>query len=392
MIQRRGKGQWKTVQSVSDAKRLIESHILIPPNYIFSLRKTFSLEDQAKLIYDMTCELSKFNYDKIIYRKMILNMIHILHKASSNKLINAILDSLMFDRNADVTVKVILEVILAQDLVRQDEELFATAIAFVVDLGVGFKRLDPQHLNKKIGKSISLISQALNYVSKSSDIRIRLSLLYYFCHIEAEEKNKPILKKILSRFGFSVLDQLFNWFFVKKTEQVSLVFFIEILPSILSLEGSFQEIINDIFKKFMLKDPSRFALFGSFFIDYLAEAHKEDVALQQTFLRHLGILYKIASDINQKILGISLLEIIKKDAGPFKNELLQHLATSSSIRKNFRRMALDMRDGNKILKLEIKPMFGKRKRGRKPSLSHLHHIGPCSQVVLVQQVPYFKAS
>jgi len=322
-----------------------------------------------------------------------------LANAASEKLMHAFLVELFAQPSCDDACWALVEISLTSEVSerKHDHDIFEMSVALICELGISiqeYNRAYPGEFNRATAL-LDHIATYLLSVSNTNSSCIRLSLLHYFGVTEQATTAKTCFNRIMSRFGHTVLDHLFNLLFRKRSEAVALQYLLENLPFVLAADRHSQKIVHETFKFYMLKQPERFALFIQAFSDSLNELDVNFDDARKTFLQHLGAMLKVASDVNHKQLGREFLtSILKFRAEPFCKELVAGIHAEPEIRKPFRELLDQMvasGDGHEAQTADSVAQFRSTKRGRKPSFSRADGMGTLHQVHYLGAIDIQKA-
>jgi hypothetical protein len=211
---------------------------------------------------------------------------------------------------------------------------------------------------------------------------------------------EPVIKlnRVMNRFGFTVLDTLFDQLFDKKTEGVALQFVVDNVPFLLLAGDEGQGIFAEILKSYLYKQPERFTLFLDVFSDVLARREQVLAAdgeqIKITWLKHLAQLFQLANEIDHNLLAKEIiLAICKFEDLPFGRELLSRISKFHGVRPLFKEVAIKLQSSsNKEMLFESYSQFRSKKRGRRPSFSKSDSINTLGQIVFLGDSGRQKAS
>jgi hypothetical protein len=278
-----------------------------------------------------------------------------------------------------------------------DGDIFEMAVALICELGISIQEYEKAYPGE-FDRAQALLDHIATYllsVSNANSACIRLSLLHYFGVTEHTSQPKHSFNRIMSRFGHTVLDHLFNLLFRKRSEAVALQFLLENLPYVLEADRHSQKIVHETFKYYMLKQPERFSMFIQAFADELI--HKKTQGYEEsrkTFVQHLGAMLKVASDVNHKQLGREFITAMLKFSGdPFSREVLDAVGGDVEIRRPFLDLLEQLRAGKEGADTDAAvAQFRSSKRGRKPSFARAEGLGTMHQVHYLGGIEVQKAS
>lgn len=391
---------WKGAKSVDEAKRLIDYGVLLAWKDSRPLKKLLNEEELEDVARHFAKRMAERVESRLPEEILIESLLVFLVNTHSEKILNGFLEEVLLQPNFTEACMILTELAITADISDSEhsEDLFSMAVALICELGTAIFSLRKQYPKefRGAGRIMDHISTYLLSVSNSSNPCIRLSLVHYFGVVEQGSVNKPGFNRIMGRFGHTVLEHLFVQLFQKKTEAVALQFLLENLPYVLEGDNHCQNILYETLKFYMLKKPDRFCLFIHTLAKYLRDDPDECWGMsRQVFLKHLGVLLKVISDLNHKVLGRELLIVIVSfDREPFRNELIQRIRDEETIRSTFIQI-LDklMKSQSQGAVLEdVNLPFKTGKRGRKPSFSRNEDLNSMNQVSFLGQRQMARAS
>jgi hypothetical protein len=224
---------------------------------------------------------------------------------------------------------------------------------------------------------------------------IRLSLVHYFGVIEHGQTHHHAVSRLMSRFGHTVLDQLFSLLFKKRSEAVALQYLIENLPFLLEADIATQKIVHDTFRTYMLKQPERFCLFLQAFSDDLSSREETTFqAAQMQFLNHLAVLFRVVSEVNQKQLAGELINGFTKFADfPVIHQILKDLGADPRVKPQFLELLVTaIKSESPEEAAGNVASFRANRRGRRPSFARAEGLGTLHQVHYLSGLEVPKAS
>ena len=392
-------GTWKNIKSIDDAKNLVDLGVLLSWADVRQLKKVLSQEDCKELTCYFAIRLAERVDSRFPEEILIESLLIFLTNNHEEEVLNAFLEELVEQPNALGACRILVELAITIDISDSEHygEIFSFAVALICELGRLIEgegvRLNEDGLDTS--KILAHISTYLLSVSNSSDMCVRLSLVHYFGATEGGSVQKPGFNRIMSRFGHTVLEHLFTLLFNKKTEAVALQFLLENTPFILEADNHCQKILHETWKFYMLKKPERFSLFIQALTNHIAalpEA-KAEIA-RRVYLQHLGVLLKVASDVNHKDLGREILCALGAFSNdPFRNTLVTSLSEDKNLRQNFRNLMFKLIDGQSAEQvLDKEGSFKSSKRGRRPSFARVDNAKPIFQATYLGNQSVAKAS
>jgi len=369
---------WKNITDVPSAKKLVDMGHLLPWGDGRTVIKILGDQGSAELVQHIAVRLGDRYNDRLAAEILVESLYAILTAASSEKIMIAFLEELFGSNEFESVTRHLVEISLGGE-VGEDElskAVVSSAVALICEIGLNIQRVeddDPGRIDKSKSLSDHIAAYLLS-VSNTNVQAVRLSLLRYFSQIEYGDSGKKNYTRLMSRFGHSIMEALFQQLFVKKSEKVAAQFLLENLPCALEAGGETQRMLHETLKQHMLKESERFCLFmhelGSHLIGISQEGALCPAA--ESYARHLVALYKVTSDLGHKDLGREVLQELYKFS-PFGDcaQWIRSIETSAEIRRAFRELAAEYR--TKVVESgkggKVVSQFRVYKRGRKPSLS-----------------------
>jgi len=370
--------QWKNTTDIATAKKLIDMGHLLPWNDGKIVLKVLGDEGASDLVRYIAARLGDRYNDRLAAEILVESLYAVLTASSSEKIMIAFLEELFSSDEFENVTRHLVEISLGGEVGEDDlsKSVVSAAVALICEIGLNIQRIEDEE-EGRIEKAKSLSDHIAAYllsVSNTNVQAVRLSLLRYFSQIEYGHTLKTNYGKLMSRFGHSIMEALFQQLFVKKSEKIAAQFLLENLPCALEGSSETQKILHETFKQHMFKESERFCLFLHELGTHVLSLGQEDqlCPAAESYARHLVALYKVTSDLGHKELGREVLQELHKFSG-FGDcgKWIKSLEVSSEIRRVFRDLATDYRvkvvesgKGGKVVS-----QFRMSKRGRKPSLS-----------------------
>jgi hypothetical protein len=144
----------------------------------------------------------------------------------------------------------------------------------------------------------------------------------------------------------------------------------------------------------MLKKPDRFCLFIHTLAQSLMLSDTSPLS-KQVFLKHLGVLLKMVSDLNNRDLGKEILTTIVSFEGVgFRDDLISRIRNDRSIKPYFYLTLEKILKSNKYGSLNdaLNNAYKTGKRGRRPSFAKFEGLKPMDQVSFLGQKQIVRAS
>jgi hypothetical protein len=390
---------WKGTKSVDQSKQLIDYGVMLKWRDMRTLRRSFSEAEEQEIIRHFARRLVERRGQRLQAEILVESAMIWLANAASERLLHAFLEELFAQPGCDEASWALVEIALTSEVSENshDGDIFEMAVALICELGISIQEYEKAYPGE-FDRAQALLDHIATYllsVSNANSACIRLSLLHYFGVTEHTSQPKHSFNRIMSRFGHTVLDHLFNLLFRKRSEAVALQFLLENLPYVLEADRHSQKIVHETFKYYMLKQPERFSMFIQAFADELI--HKKTQGYEEsrkTFVQHLGAMLKVASDVNHKQLGREFITAMLKFSGdPFSREVLDAVGGDVEIRRPFLDLLEQLRAGKEGADTDAAvAQFRSSKRGRKPSFARAEGLGTMHQVHYLGGIEVQKAS
>ncbi len=398
MIEKDKLKTWKGVVTLAASLPLVDMGVLLNGKEARVLSRELPVEEIAELIRHIAirfCERTEYRLPEEI---LVETLMHILVNHQTEEMFNHFLEELLLHPNHKAACFVFTELAIGLEVTESadyNQDIFAIAVAIACELGLAINQIRSSHPGEIDGADqiISHLSTYLLSVSNSSDQCIRLSLVRYFGIIERGRSNKPGFNRIMERFGHTVLERLFSQLFDRKTEGVALQFLMSNLPFVLEGDNHTQNILHETLKFYMLKQPARFSLFINSLSDHLLNIEKNESEVSVTcFLKHLGILVRLASDLNHRELGRELITAIGCFSEfSYYQALIESLRVYPDLRSHFAELLSRLAPSQDSPRL-LDDIRHKVKRGRRPSFTKQGDMKPLDQVTFLGHRHISKAS
>ncbi len=369
---------WKQVTDVMTAIKLVDMGHLLSWNDGRQTLKVLGDTGSADLVRHIALRLGERYSDRLSSEILIESLYALLVASNSERLMVVFLEELFNSVEFNGVTRQLVEISLGGEVPDDDfsKSVVAAAVALICEIGLNIKRLEderPGHIDRSKSLSDHIAAYLLS-VSNTNIQAVRLSLLRYFSQIEYGHPVKLNYTKLMTRFGHSIMESLFQQLFVKKSEKVAAQFLLENLPCALESVGETQRILHETFKQHMFKESERFCLFIHELGSHLMAISQSGVLCPaaESYAKHLVALYKVTSDLGHRDLGREVLQELYRFA-PYGDcgRWIRSIETSNEIRRIFRDMATDYRV--KIIEAgkshKVISQFRMSKRGRKPSIS-----------------------
>lgn len=391
--------KWKAVKDARAACQLIDMGVLLQWKDMRQMQRQMSADDLEKICRHFATRLAERVNDRLPEEILIESLMVFLFHANDDRIINAFLEELLVQPNNAEACMTLVEVGITAEIsdVDHSEDIFAMAVGLICELGLAVMAIQERYPDEfpEARDVLDQISTYLLSVSNSNNSRIRLHLIRYFGVAESRSIEKPGFNRVMGRFGHTVLEQLFNMLFNKKTEAVALQYLLENLPYVMEGDNHCQNILHETWKYYMLKKPERFALF----VQTLSrEMQSRDGSAsgraRKVYMQHLGVLLRVISDVNHRDLGREIMcGLAGFEKGRDRDELIGMIMEDEGVRQSFKELLgrlLDAPDRDQVLEESVS--FRSTRRGRKPSFARVENLRPISQVAYLGQRQEIKAS
>jgi hypothetical protein len=393
-------GSWKGTHSLDQACRLIDYGVLLRWRDMRTLRRAFTDVDEATVMRHFARRLVERSSLRLQTEILVESALIWMANAASEKLVNIFLEELFAQAGCEDACRVLVEAALTLELTETShgDEIFDMAVALVCEMGISIFEYHKKYPGE-FANAASLLDHTATHLLAKSNVNsgsIRLSLLHYFGVIEHGTRHHHAVSRLMNRFGHTVLDQLFNLLFKKRSEAVALQFLIENLPYVLEADHAVQRIVHATFRTYMLKQPERFCLFLQAFADDLSSREEASFNLsKQQFLQHLAVLFRVVSEVNQRQLAGELVTALSKFS-EFSGLaiVVKDLESDPNMRSHFvgqikeslaNPVGEDEAQGNVT-------SFRANRRGRRPSFARAEGLGTMHQVHYLSGLEIQKAS
>jgi hypothetical protein len=389
--------QWKDASDVASAKNCVNFGVAATVEDARRVIRHFSQEHIDELVAHLA-QLFVEREGKRLEQELVLELyMLLLNEGDPIKIIPPFLEAMLQTRNADRTILSMVELVLTSESTdsETDSDLYSLCVSFVCELGLSLKEFERQRPGefKNAGPLLDRISTHLLSVSNSNSVNVRLSLLNYFGEMEADRPNKEGFNKVISRFGHTILEHLFDLLFQKKSEGHALQYILQNLPYILQGDNHTQRIVHETWKFYMLKVPDRFGMFlQSMSVNLAASTDNSDNLrlARSRFVQHLGALLNVVSEVNHRELTreiITALLAFRND--PVCENAFREIQSMKTLRDNVLTLLHKVRDPNISTEnvVEAASKFITSKRGRKPSFQKVDSLYTIELVRFLGAIP-----
>ncbi len=382
---------WKAVKSAAEACEAIDVGLMLQWKDMRAVKASLSYDDQLNVMRHLAtrfCERVDIRLSGEILTETLLVW---LAFSLDEKLIHAFLEQLFQEPALPEAVRLLVEITLTTEVSETEhlDEIFNMSVALCCYLGFylyEFNKAYPDDL-KGVDILMDHIATFLFSVSNTNQYGIRFSLVHYFGYLERGAAHKKYFNRLMARFGFTALEQLFYLLFQKKSEAVAMEYLFENMPYILEADSSIQQMVHETFRTYLLREPDRFALFVQLFSKHLLEKEPEyDKTLAaKTFLGHLAGLLKVVSYVNHKRLARCLMSTLMmfKEL-PSCSDWISQLLEDKEVRKTFREILRQLQQSNAAEDvLDASLLLRSTKRGRGLVLNRSEGLGILEQVTFL---------
>lgn len=383
-------GSWKGTHSADQACRFIDYGVLLRWRDMRTIRRLLNDADEERVMRHFARRLVERYPVRLQTEILVESALIWMASAASERLLHVFLEELFAQSGCEEACWVLVEIALSLELteVSHGGEIFDMAVSLVCELGLSVYEYNEVYPGE-LKRASALLDHTATYllsVSNANSGSIRLSLLHYFGVVEHGGKNHTGLSRIMARFGHTVLDHLFSLLFIKRSEAVALQFLIENLPYIMEADTAAQKIVHETFKSYMLKQPERFCLFlQAFAEDLVTREDPSFEASKNTFVIHLGTLFRVVCEVNQRHLAAELINAMAKySQNSYLSNLVRQLDQDPIARPAFMvqlKAAIAAHTSGQGNQLDGHvAAFRANKRGRRPSFSRIQGLGTMNQV------------
>ncbi|MFK7871640.1 MAG: hypothetical protein AB8C84_00515 [Oligoflexales bacterium] len=374
---------WRQVKNLENARTLVDTGVLLNIKDAKNMKKSFSELDCVALTRHFTVTFCERSQDRLACEIILESLLSwMIATKVSEDLVDAFLEEIFEHQYRAEACIALSEVSVSAAFVHgQDgDDYLAVCVALMCELGMAIRAFD-EEFPGEFKKAKGILAHMDNYLlslGNSTSTAVRLSLLHYMGTLCAETKQQEPFNRVMSRFGYTAYETLFNLLSQKKTEGVALQYLQESIPFVLHGDASSQYIFSNTFKAFMLRKPEKFSMFLFALTETILD-HEHSSAIRGTFLQHLAQLYTHAADVNQKELARDILNAFQK----FKEEpelpQLLTLLKQAPLRQSFKHFLVQFQQTDDMTALTMGALKTKR-RGRKASFAKTEQLGVISQI------------
>ena len=316
--------KWNVSCDITRAYELIDMGILLNYKTAKKVVKNFSTQESKKIVTYISSRFLE-PYVTELQQEILLETLFswISWMKSPEEGITSFLETILETGNAENNIKKFIDITVGMQLDLDDEEaiseesneLFSIVISCICELGLSIKesKAEFSSLFKNVNSLLEYISTYLLSISNTQNLKVRLSLINFFASMEAEKEVKYYLSKVMCRFGYSTLEVIYLLLFKKNSENVAMQYLNDNLPSILGCNTTTIKGVYDVWKHYLLKQPSAFCLFLKSFSTHLYEleiSHKLQQTSKDSFFTLICALLALTSQLDNQDMYYSILESI----------------------------------------------------------------------------------
>ncbi|WP_186647627.1 hypothetical protein [Fluviispira vulneris] len=290
--------------------------------FIHDKYNSLTIDQKNKLIEFTASQLkNKFDLEEPIYDQLFsFCLISSFEKEfqHNNKLINILMEDLSNMHLLDKICQTLFSIMDHEyDFASNNSLIAAHSLAFIIELGI---RLNKFHSKNEFNSEhtqhvIKYITSNLLARSNINNEEMRIGLVYYLSRIDT--KPQLYLQKILSRFGESLLESVFNKYFMNPEKNKTALYFLkEHLSVFLGGSAFIAEMTQSVLQAQMLKNPDEFIKLLTQFL----KAPLNELDDYKNITIHVSFLLKKAFAINHSKLINSLMDIILDHLETIKNQ------------------------------------------------------------------------
>ncbi|MBP6217552.1 MAG: hypothetical protein KA436_03075 [Oligoflexales bacterium] len=377
---------WRSIQSIKDAVHLCDEAVLISWAHVTKLKKVLTKDEQTYLLCYLVKKFNEKIKDRLFCEITIESLLVFLSKCINKEVISELVPILFKEQQIVLPIKTILEISLTANLSEKphSDELRETAVKLICEIGKYAFDLNKTHEDKnskkELAEVLSHIQTYLLSVANQNSPTLRLCLFHYFGYTNIHRESYEAFDKIMSRFGFTVLDSVFLMLFKKKTELPARAFLLENLVFVLKLEGENQLVFHETLRHYLLKKPEQFLMFLQIFNEKIIGSPELSSDIKRPYLQHLAALFKVASEVHHQDIGSQILQFILKVKDPYQKDIFSKILQDQDIMDEFKYM-LESTLNDPDLELSIPTFLQKNKLLKKiPAALNPLKFGILSQI------------
>lgn len=375
---------WKQARSPQDAFFLIDIGSIIAYKDLRWLRRVFSYEQEQEVVAYFAERFAERYRNRDAAEIILESLLLWLTFSAKEGLVVIFLQKIFEHPERIEIIQAFPRLCLNLELVEQPKsnDVFDVSVFLIAQMGLqifSLAQLHPQEFSKS-EDILPQISAIMISMSNVSSFRTRLCLFNYFGILELRHGKEHHYKKLMQRFGYTLVNEIFSDLFQKKNESFALAYLMDNLPHMMLASYNAQNVLQDVLRYNMLKYPNRFSLFLQAFNPCILTAVRDyplghQRTLTVNYVTHLAILLRVISQIDQPRLSKEILISLAafKDHKQAQH-LLQQLLSSQEIRVFYRELLEQLLGAdNPRNYIERISKFRQKKRGPRPKIRHRNH-------------------
>lgn len=163
---------------------------------------------------------------------------------------------------------------------------------------------------------VEYVTTSLLARSNVNNNAMRIALIHYLAKVPGNNQSSEQLKRVIGRFGHSLLDDLFRAYFDgKKRRNAALHFLVHHLDVFFSSSPALAEMALSVLRHYMLTHPTEFPEFISAYCDLIP--HQEGRLKRSTY--QISMLLVSAIDVGRKDLAEKIADILLRHVSTFRS-------------------------------------------------------------------------
>lgn len=342
------KKNWQSVSCVDDAFLLIDIGRVITSRDMDVLIKVMNPDDENKVISYFAERLAERYRDRDAAEIILESVLLWLAVRPKEASVIIFLQKILEHPERMEVIEAFPHLCMNLELVERQkkQDIFDISVFLMAQMGLQINHLAevyPEEFSRHLS-IIAQISAIMVSMSNISSFRARLSLFNYFGILELQSGRENHFKKLMDRFGSTLVNQIFHDLFETKTEAYALAYLMDNLPYVLMGSDTTQRSLQNVLRFNLLKHPLKFSLFLKVFTPHLLSelakysGEKQNLTLQN-YLKHLTILLNVISQIDQPRLSKEiLLSMCSCHAHISGRTFVRHITQSGDIRLFYREL------------------------------------------------------
>lgn len=372
---------WNEIVSLEDAFYLIDIGVVIRVEDLVHLKRSITHEMTLSVFEYFAKKLTERHRDRVPGEVIMESMLLWMSMAMQEAYFIVFLQKIFEHAERDSIIYMLPRLCFGLEIVdsRHEDNVYDLSVFLVAQTGIQIKHFSQKYPEEfpQAQKIVNHISAIMVSIANVSSYRARLCLVNYFGMIELEQYRESYFNRVMTRFGSTVLNQLFSYLFEKKTEAYAYQYFVENFPCILLTDSDTQSTIQEIMRYNMLKHPEKFSQLIREFTPELKQtialySSDQKKCVVKNYLHHLATLLQVVSQIGHpKISKELLLALCSFEEMPFTQQFLDNIIQSQEIRSFYRKILYNLRlkKNKKREYIESIAKLRTKKRGRRPRIS-----------------------